>query len=828
MYQYVALAIFCMLRGANAQVTAQANVAPDLRECYTNPILLDRNNLPPPSIQTLVDIIQKIEDHPNVNVDLRMLAVLLLHTYRQDGIEYHAPESGTTSSSVLPFAPTFHAFYRHRLLLTKLIPNNHQALPNDTLPSTLKCALHHMLSTSVDARVRGDENTCGQNAEYRALRTPRAAGVADDVEVFVPVPSIEDTEYGQMRQFNPDAEVQFNVNSSPMRSARQLLGESTCPILDGVIHTSWGATSAGNVIAGIAAGAELQTVSLSDLTKGSVSTYENVQQTVQNLYPATLTGDLAEAVLIQGTRARTEITVGSSGNFNSSQARRFFMLSSRQNVEMTDPEIRGDIDGFILGNRMNNILQTFSTLKLSQLLDMYYSPRNGVFDASVRACNRRDLTTAILSDNALVTQTESFAAALNANMLLSGTITTGLTTLVTSAIRNFQSYTQSNMNDLTCSITESSSDIRYRTNLYIVLDATWPYATIYPAISYLVDSIEVGKFGSSVTLLSAFDGSVVVNKTFSPSDFYSEYTLLKHQSMMSGVNLETAYTNIRNIMQWSLQNETASNYVGGNSSVLLFLLNSGSIQNNQATFEQARQLNESVPDLRVLFATSTNQFDNLWNLVRDMHDDIHVISLTSTGVNVANILASVTNRILQANRRIINPLCNFEFNAGSSGIKQFDDFIDPGYIQFYAVSPNYFFGDNGNSKIRISRSTAGAGTLTVCYSRTIVQPRRNGTIIGVDDNLITCSDLASSSNVEINLQGACDGYSTIGSCPPMYISIQAVASTTSNAVCTDTRLCRFPYNLRYTVQIEDLQCFSSASSIGASVVAMIVAVFLMF
>lgn len=69
-----------------------------------------------------------------------------------------------------------------------------------------------------------------------------------------------------------------------------------------------------------------------------------------------------------------------------------------------------------------------------------------------------------------------------------------------------------------------------KTNLYIALDSSWQYQAVYPAISYLLDSIEVGKFGSSVTLLSAFDGSVLINTTYSLADFHTEYTLAKHQS----------------------------------------------------------------------------------------------------------------------------------------------------------------------------------------------------------------------------------------------------------------------------------------------------------
>lgn len=60
-------------------------------------------------------------------------------SYRQDGIEFHQPETVLgTSSIVLPYAPTFHSFHRHRLLLTRLIPSNLQVLANDTLNSAFK------------------------------------------------------------------------------------------------------------------------------------------------------------------------------------------------------------------------------------------------------------------------------------------------------------------------------------------------------------------------------------------------------------------------------------------------------------------------------------------------------------------------------------------------------------------------------------------------------------------------------------------------------------------------------------------------------------------
>lgn len=76
--------------------------------------------------------------------------------------------------------------------------------------------------------------------------------------------------------------------------------------------------------------------------------------------------------------------------------------------------------------------------------------------------------------------------------------------------------------------------------------------------------------------------------------------------VLGGINLETALTNIRLLMSSELDNERIVNYVGGNSTVLLFLLNTA-VQSNVAAMEQARILNETVPGnvkLCVLNSTS--------------------------------------------------------------------------------------------------------------------------------------------------------------------------------------------------------------------------------
>lgn len=56
-------------------------------------------------------------------------------------------------------------------------------------------------------------------------------------------------------------------------------------------------------------------------------------------------------------------------------------------------------------------------------------------------------------------------------------------------------------------------------------------------------------------------------------------------------------------MQDQLRNESLAGYVGGNSTVLLYLINSGNLQNNVAIQEHARLLNDTVPGTFNHFST---------------------------------------------------------------------------------------------------------------------------------------------------------------------------------------------------------------------------------
>lgn len=69
-----------------------------------------------------------------------------------------------------------------------------------------------------------------------------------------------------------------------------------------------------------------------------------------------------------------------------------------------------------------------------------------------------------------------------------------------------------------------------------------------------------------------------------------------------------------------------------------------------------------------------------------------------------------------------------------------------------------------------------------------------------------------SESFDIDLGGACDGHYLIQSCPPLYISVEGVVQTQNNFQCSEPA-CRFPDNVKFNVNIENLGCYSSTSKI---------------
>lgn len=360
-------------------------------------------------------------------------------------------------------------FHRHHDSLLKNVIN----LSHSPHPPVKQCALHFMISTSIETHVRGDEGQrCGQLAQLRSFRVPREAN-NEDIEMLK-TPEMEKvrkrlhSKFGRYQEEEQQEEIaeeetvadetegeldEENETLDPELQQGQVDGNtntiSQCPVENGVLHSPWGSIAAGTVLAGIAAGLAPQTVTVRELIANDhMGQYKMARQTtgtiVDNRYAATLCGDTAEAVLRQSP---STIQVGAAGAWNNTAVPHWYFLSQRDRLEHTDAEIRAGIDGLLIGLRINEWHQNQQSLRLSQIIDMYYSQR-GIFgrettegsDTSLRACNRRNMFSTI-NQVTLRQQSIAFTTVLDGEMQSSVTLTPNSTMRIASqAVDALQAY----------------------------------------------------------------------------------------------------------------------------------------------------------------------------------------------------------------------------------------------------------------------------------------------------------------------------------------------------------------------------------------------------
>lgn len=329
-----------------------------------------------------------------------------------------------------------------------------------------------MLSSSVETQARGDEGQrCSQLSQYRsAVRVPRDL---EDVEMkkTPEMANVRRRLHHKFGRYQHEDEEQVEEHAEEPEEANDEVTEegegeseltevgeqnvdiasnllSQCPVENGVVQSQWGAFSAGTAIAGIATGLAQQTVSIRDLiNEEHMGNYRLARQQavpgVDNRFAATLAGDIAEAVLRQP--ASQNVQVGASGAWNNSAVPRWFFLSQRERLEMTDAEIRGGLDGLILATNVAAWRDRHQGLRLSQIVDMYYSQR-GMFGMSdeasaVRACNRRNLFPVVAPMETLRSQAFAFTTVLDGEMQTAVTLTAASTQrMATQASDALQTY----------------------------------------------------------------------------------------------------------------------------------------------------------------------------------------------------------------------------------------------------------------------------------------------------------------------------------------------------------------------------------------------------
>jgi hypothetical protein len=147
-----------------------------------------------------------------------------------------------------------------------------------------------------------------------------------------------------------------------------------------------------------------------------------------------------------------------------------------------------------------------------------------------------------------------------------------------------------------------------------------------------------------------------------------------------GLSLAHIMRHMRELMTRQMENERATQQVGGRSKIALIIPNMGAVTEADSNFviEQMLRFREEIPDLRFIFFTGglTTRFSRF---VRDERRDLFPLSAPSNvgADSVQTQTNPVVRRIQEEPRRIINHRCGANWQQTEWGDSQVNQYVEP-------------------------------------------------------------------------------------------------------------------------------------------------------
>ncbi|CAG7726381.1 unnamed protein product, partial [Allacma fusca] len=437
-----------------------------------------------------------------------------------------------------------------------------------------------------------------------------------------------------------DAEVQNDkehYDPTGGKSERLIgLPASKKPIETGVIHTKWGAIAGAQLIGGIAAGLEPISMPVIISTESAFSgipqpgssssgsgnrnqggfvgrnrepTYPrnrvkrqsgNYLQPLLNYHATTLAGEVGQAALFNAVFENPPNVSPPAGTFNDSLCPREYVLEALSNPDldvshahdswtyMTAAEIRGGVDGLVLGTQIKQWDDMYG-YKLSEILEMYYSEKGIVGQSRYRACNRGSVFSGTVDSGEILNQANSFAYIYN-NKTSSLKVATAeniqeLYNAVRVAYDKMMGLASSFSSiDPPCEQRESSSNevpdtdktIVAPTTLYVVVDPsdTTDFELVQQKrfIASLAYELGVKPHGSRLGLINGADGTIRIKPNFTDNAAILACRILgeniRNQAQLEPVR---ALTTLQAELDRIKLEELRDNYQDKNGITVLFL-----------------------------------------------------------------------------------------------------------------------------------------------------------------------------------------------------------------------------------------------------------------
>ncbi|XP_059061798.1 uncharacterized protein LOC131854650 [Achroia grisella] len=718
----------------------------------------------PRRLDVFISLLKKIE--VDSKLDARLLSTSLLRSLRLDGIEEGA--SAIETEFVLPYRASAFQFFKYKLLMDLFLPTQELLNVDEILDLSEKCLMHKLLSTTVRRWERGDEGVvCPVIAEQR----------------------------------------QTMVTQSSSRI------NSRCPIEEGVIQTEWGPITPGTIISAVAASLEFQRVPLTDILNQNVyrdgiseplmasarqewfneiETFNAQEQNgtpevdISNIWVATLAGDLAEVVINQGPRygpSPQNLVVGTNNRWNDTLLPRehYLLLQNSTPVDwqITDAEILAGIDGLILAQYMPTWLVERRTLKISQVLEMYYSNEGVSFDTKVRACDRETLFKNLFNTSQIVTETSRLARVLSLSQVTVYVPSEVMDRISEAVVVAFEKYLPSVLSRYHTNCQNSASVPVM--DLIVATDGSWKGYEVTQFMSWLGNALEINMQRSTLGLLHGNTGQWIVPSSHNMTTVFSHIGNFTDE-WPNRLNIPNI---LSNIIEYS-RNKTLLNVETKASAApsTVVLIVSPSDQPSTADLERATSLMNSLRSsfFDVYFVYASKNLEGFQNINTE-YLDYSEIFLQLSSSNVQDVIKSVEINMVKSEipTSIMGVHC--PFNGTVFEQLEYEDFVLPNQIMAYRIHPFYL---RQQPIIAVQFRNNGQGELLVCTYR------------GAETSQ-NCQTLTEREYHIFNLTTPC---ATSDFCLPAYFTVSARSSSN---LCANND-CRRPNQVGYYLEHRGLRC----------------------
>ncbi|XP_073989533.1 uncharacterized protein isoform X3 [Rhodnius prolixus] len=712
-----------------------------LLECYQDDLIIL-----PMSMTTLIDLIRKIELNTDYIMDMRMVANSIMKRFWRDGIEKDPnifPYPGMLTYTTAGFQS-----YKYSLVYSGLLPETGSTFPNESLSINERCTLHFILSGSVDPWERGDETQVCRDAA---------------------------------------------LTWKQRRISYELTGvmKSACPIEKGVIWADgFGTINAAHVIAAIAMALQPMQVTQLALIRNynRAPSKLNFDKLIDNLWATTLSGDLAEVIVFQKPLTNN-VTFGAPGKWNNTYLPTdYYMLADQFFLDCscwqaTDAEILGSIDA----NEAVKWSDLMYSLKLSQLLEMYYTNIGGNFPGQIHVCNRRNYFFDNLKSqhDIIKQQTTNFAEILAA--------------IAPHSFVNNQEYIEENIEEVykrfmdytAKTLWDEVSCPKFTTalpklQLNVIYDSTWSSYDTLQFLSRLSSLVDVSIYGSRITVINGASGAIIVNSGTTQGDLFFQWSNFTDPSKdVKSTNLVNGFLKLKTLVESSSNNTNGwSSNPSGIVTIVLGVSSSLTDEDFSNILSILKNIKNECPDMTFFYIITKSNIRtfNKFLLISKSEDDSIIITDTNNQDRILNDLGNF-NKIP---RMLIPSPCN-----GSKILieQNFDEYVTPELIYTYRIHSSYLC--SGNRTVTLKLTNYDYGSIDACVSRDSFTKNLKNAI---------CKTVTHFDETEFNVNNTLETQDS--SYKPIYLRVQGARSTRK---CTE-KGCRFPDQLRYTITVTGLKC----------------------